>query len=448
MKFIKYLCSFPSPFVAFQTCYELERYLRDEPKLQSYKKLHSELDSWEIFSTPARILEELKIKEQNLDSISTTSSISSQCSGISWDSTGPQSLSCSVVVKKERIDDDEEEHSDNGDDKLMLSHSSQLTQSALQALSCTQMLSSRSSTVGTTTTVVQQCPLTEKAIKLRVVATKNGGLSPHISNGNNHDYAVPTLTPPSSPESIRTTVSSTSCGAAKIDASELAALIQKQQRLSHQQHPPQQQSHVPPTTAVLRFPTNTTTATTVPLLQQQSQQQQSQNVQQQPQQNTSTSAQQTHSTAAIPLNHLTIQTATAGTNTDPQSVNGQLTHSSGTNTATTNIPRSTIVRLTTSNGQKSGAISLARVIHMQSGSSGNISAAAAALLNTAQAAAVAAAAAASNGSGSIATVGNSNALTATQITQRGTQQQNPQVTARKLKSCLIFYYPPSVCVST
>lgn len=158
----------------------MERYLRDEPKLQSYKKLHSEIDSWEIFSAPARILEELKIKKENLDSISTTSSVSSQCSGMSWDSTGSQSLSCSVVVKKERLDDEDDEEalsSDNGEEKMIiggLHHSTELSQSALQhVLSTSHMLTTTTATpTTTTTTVMQQCPLTEKAIKLRVVAAK------------------------------------------------------------------------------------------------------------------------------------------------------------------------------------------------------------------------------------------------------------------------------------
>jgi len=101
--------NFPLLFPCFlQTCYELERYLRDEPKLQ--KKIHSNLDNaWDIFSTPARLLEELKIKEQHLDTISTTSSVSSNCSGISWDSNGSQALSCSVLVKQERIDEEDDE---------------------------------------------------------------------------------------------------------------------------------------------------------------------------------------------------------------------------------------------------------------------------------------------------------------------------------------------------
>lgn len=38
----------------FQTCYEMERYLKDEPKLQSYKKLPTELDTtpWNLFRAP------------------------------------------------------------------------------------------------------------------------------------------------------------------------------------------------------------------------------------------------------------------------------------------------------------------------------------------------------------------------------------------------------------
>lgn len=39
----------------FQTCYEMERYLKDEPKLQSYKKLPTELDTapWNLFRAPS-----------------------------------------------------------------------------------------------------------------------------------------------------------------------------------------------------------------------------------------------------------------------------------------------------------------------------------------------------------------------------------------------------------
>ncbi|OAD53721.1 Krueppel-like factor 7 [Eufriesea mexicana] len=41
-------------FPVLQTCYEMERYLKDEPKLQSYKKLPTELDTapWNLFRPP------------------------------------------------------------------------------------------------------------------------------------------------------------------------------------------------------------------------------------------------------------------------------------------------------------------------------------------------------------------------------------------------------------
>lgn len=134
----------------------MERYLKDEPKLHSYKKLSAEIDTpWDLFATPSRILEELNYNEHNLDSLS-TSSMSSACSGVSWDS----SLSCAVVVKKEKIEDDE----DNSD-------------------SCEEKLEHNFSKI----------PIqikTENAIELRLLA-RTGEL-------------LPTLTPPSSPESIRT----------------------------------------------------------------------------------------------------------------------------------------------------------------------------------------------------------------------------------------------------
>lgn len=148
-------------FTFLQTCYEMERYLKDEPKLQSYKKLSNDMDTpWDLFAAPARILEELNYHhEHNLDSLS-TSSMSSACSGVSWDS----SLSCAVVVKKEKIDEDE----DNSD-------------------SCEEKLEHDFSKI----------PIqikTENAIELRLVAR----------TGDPNEL-LPTLTPPSSPESIRTT---------------------------------------------------------------------------------------------------------------------------------------------------------------------------------------------------------------------------------------------------
>ncbi|KAL0280282.1 UNVERIFIED_CONTAM: hypothetical protein PYX00_001622 [Menopon gallinae] len=99
----------------------MERYLKDEPKLQSYKKLPSELDSWNLIAPPGVVagswevtkvevvdpmlpLDELRLNDRHFDTIS-MGSASSGCSRVSWDS----SLSCAVVVKQEPADHDEDE---------------------------------------------------------------------------------------------------------------------------------------------------------------------------------------------------------------------------------------------------------------------------------------------------------------------------------------------------
>lgn len=84
-----------------QTCYEMERYLKDEPKLQSYKKLPTELDNpWHVFVAPATWKVEVvdTIDEPTLDSLSLSSTISAPCSRISCGS-----LSCDVLLKKEPL---------------------------------------------------------------------------------------------------------------------------------------------------------------------------------------------------------------------------------------------------------------------------------------------------------------------------------------------------------
>lgn len=140
----------------------MERYLKDEPKLHSYKKL--DLDtSWDLFATPARILEQLNYhhNDHNLDSLS-TSSMSSACSGVSWDSA----LSCALVVKKEKIDEDEDNNSDSCEEKM----EHEFSKIPIQIK-------------------------TENGIELRLITRSDGDASD----------LLPTLTPPSSPESIRTT---------------------------------------------------------------------------------------------------------------------------------------------------------------------------------------------------------------------------------------------------
>ncbi|XP_059615813.1 Krueppel-like factor 7 [Phlebotomus argentipes] len=146
-----------------QTCYEMEQYLKDEPKLQSYKKLPTDLDTpWDLFTAPTvsaswkvvdpLCLDEINLGERPLDSLS-MSSASSACSGVSWDS----SLSCAVVVKKERLDDEYEDNSDGCEEHC-------------------KMLQTK----------------TESAIELRLVA-----------RAADQTDLLPTLTPPSSPESVR-----------------------------------------------------------------------------------------------------------------------------------------------------------------------------------------------------------------------------------------------------
>lgn len=101
----------------------MERYLKDEPKLQSYKKLPSDLDTpWNLFTAPVPLsswtkvevvnpltLDELNLSDRHLDSLS-LSSASSACSGVSWDS----SLSCAVLVKKDSVDEDDDDLYDEG----------------------------------------------------------------------------------------------------------------------------------------------------------------------------------------------------------------------------------------------------------------------------------------------------------------------------------------------
>lgn len=166
-----------------QTCYEMERYLKDEPKLQSYKKLPTDLDTpWNLFTAPgpaaamavaaaaswAKVevvdpltLDELNLSERHLDTLS-MSSASSACSGVSWDS----SLSCAVLVKKEPVDEDEEyEDEDCYEDAVSSSSDSRRHQGAVNN--------------------------SGNPLEFRLVARAS-------SSGQS---ILPTLTPPSSPES-------------------------------------------------------------------------------------------------------------------------------------------------------------------------------------------------------------------------------------------------------
>lgn len=90
-----------------QTCYEMERYLKDEPKMhQTLKKLTPDMDTtW--LKMEVDCLEDFG--ERHLDSLST----SSASSAYSWDSP----LSCAVLVKQEPVDD-EEDDDDNYEERV------------------------------------------------------------------------------------------------------------------------------------------------------------------------------------------------------------------------------------------------------------------------------------------------------------------------------------------
>lgn len=81
----------------FQTCYEMERYLKDEPKMKSYKKLSSSDRAW----YEVNCLDDFT--DRHYDALS---SGSSPCS---WDGA----LSCAILVKQEPLDiiDDEDDDS-------------------------------------------------------------------------------------------------------------------------------------------------------------------------------------------------------------------------------------------------------------------------------------------------------------------------------------------------
>jgi hypothetical protein len=102
----------------------MDRYLKDEPRTKAFKTEPGDLMPWEFFAAPGPISGSWSVKvdplcfdellnDRNLDTLSMSSS-SSTCSGKSWDS----SISCSLVVKKERIDDDYDD-SDSNDEKLV-----------------------------------------------------------------------------------------------------------------------------------------------------------------------------------------------------------------------------------------------------------------------------------------------------------------------------------------
>lgn len=163
----------------------MERYLKDEPKLQSYKKLPNDLNTpWNLFTAPgpaaamavaaaaswAKVdpltLDELNLSERHLDTLS-MSSASSACSGVSWDS----SLSCAVLVKKEPVEDDEDDEEEDCYEDTISSNSG------------SRRYQGTASGTGSNSS--------GKPVELRLLARTSSSAQ----------SILPTLTPPSSPES-------------------------------------------------------------------------------------------------------------------------------------------------------------------------------------------------------------------------------------------------------
>lgn len=160
---------------------------------------------WELFTAPGPISGSWSVKvdplcfdellsDRNLDTLSMSSS-SSTCSGKSWDS----SLSCSVVVKKERIDDDYED-SDSNDEKLVRCINNNNTSSKnFNNTKNIQII--KGSNKLTNSTIELLIARTPSSSPLATNSLSASALSSMLlPTGANHDI-LPTLTPPSSPES-------------------------------------------------------------------------------------------------------------------------------------------------------------------------------------------------------------------------------------------------------
>lgn len=196
-------CLFFSCFFHPQTCYEMDRYLKDEPKPKTFKTEPSDLVPWELFTAPGPISGSWSVKvdplcfdellnDRNLDTLSMSSS-SSTCSGKSWDS----SMSCSLVVKKERTDDDYED-SDSNDEKLVNCINNNSSSKNFNNTKSIQII--KSSNKLKKSTIELLIARTPSSSPLATNSLSASALSSMLMPaGANHD--IPTLTPPSSPES-------------------------------------------------------------------------------------------------------------------------------------------------------------------------------------------------------------------------------------------------------
>ncbi|XKL60188.1 hypothetical protein PGB90_001204 [Kerria lacca] len=173
----------------------MERYLKEEPKLQSCKKLSTELESpWNLFTAPVPVemvdslIDDLNLNNSDIEAFSSTST------NCSWDSP----LSCSVRVKKEPIDDDDDtslyvtaarvKKESMNFDPLRCSIKVEKSPDEFDSLSCTVM--------------VKKEPIDEYEFDDVSYEDQNHYVSNFICRGSlANESILPTLTPPSSPES-------------------------------------------------------------------------------------------------------------------------------------------------------------------------------------------------------------------------------------------------------
>ncbi|XP_065213406.1 Krueppel-like factor luna isoform X2 [Planococcus citri] len=194
-------CSMFTIRVSFfqQTCYEMERYLKEEPKLQSCKKLSSDLDTpWNLFTAPVpwtkvevvdSLIDDLNLNNSDIEAFSCTST------NCSWESP----LSCSVRVKKEPVDDYSDplhcsttrlkkETLEDFDDPLRCSVKMKKSHNDYDTLSCVMR--------------VKKEPIDEYEFDDVNYEDQNRFKFNFIGRGSlANESILPTLTPPSSPES-------------------------------------------------------------------------------------------------------------------------------------------------------------------------------------------------------------------------------------------------------
>lgn len=191
----------------------MDRYLKDEPKPKAFKSEPNDLTPWEFWTAPGPISGSWSVKvdplcfdellnDRNLDTLSMSScSSSSTCSGKSWDS----SISCSLVVKKERIDDDYED-SDSNDEKLVNcrnnnNNNNNTSNKNFNTTKNIQIIKSSTNKVSNSTIelLIARTPSSSPLAsnKLSATALSTMLMPAALQSGQNHE----TLTPPSSPES-------------------------------------------------------------------------------------------------------------------------------------------------------------------------------------------------------------------------------------------------------